>query len=224
MERIDIKYIQNALKNNGIVYIHYRFFDIVTEQVQTKGSGIAKLFSVFKFHKKMQKKEVLVERTESVSKIRSRGNLFKEEIKDIPYDRILSLDKTIYGEGLYIAHRQNEVYDILNDGGVVIGRFDMQGKGHYYPNMNGLLPKEAYFAQDRNQDCDPVRIEEIIADYYAKNPESDLGEINNDLFVRFPDLTKFIKEKVYDKKDKIEKMCADLEKTQEINEDKNREI
>ena len=149
-------------------------------------------------------KQDLVMHEERVDFIRAKGEsapkMLQDQLEKMPYRRIVKLDEKIYGD-LYVGHMKDQKYNLLTNQGVVIGQFDMTNKGYYYPYMNGLLPKEDLTSslplretspsKDQHQSDESLGVEDIVASYMAKNPDSK-EFIPQNLYEKFPDLNEQI--------------------------------
>lgn len=204
VRHIALKQILRAIEgydNYGHVYIKYGVMEDKYEQKTVKDpvSGIGKIFPFIKrtVQKEVKVGQELVVKEISVDQARRMGDnapqVLKDELNKTPCKRIIQLNPKIYGQELYLGHIYDEKYVILSDTGVVIGQFDMQGKGYYYPAKNGLLPKEASEANVGNMSCEPLGLEEIVTSYMAKNLDS-IPEIPQSLYSRYPNLRPAIKE------------------------------
>ena len=201
--RIDPKYIEDTVKRRddyGNVYVKYAVFEPRYENMVVK-EPIPVLGRIFPFLKRSVRrfvntgKQDLVLHEERVDIIRSMGESAPKAaqgaIKKMPFKRIVKLDEATYGD-LYVGHLKDQKYNILTKEGVVIGQF--AAEGYYYPYMNGLLPKEARESRtEHHQSCEPIAVEDIVASYMAKNPDSK-EFIPQNLYDKFPDLDKRIKE------------------------------
>ena len=200
--KIDPKFIEDNIKRkneHGYVYIKYGEFEPRYEKKIVK-EPIPVIGKIFPFLKRKVVREVktekqdLVMHEERVDFIRARGEsapkMLQDQLEKMPYRRIVKLDEKIYGD-LYVGHMKDQKYNLLTNQGVVIGQFDMTNKGYYYPYMNGLLPKEASSSVNKHQSCEPIGLEDIVANYMAKNPDSK-EFIPQNLYEKFPDLNEQI--------------------------------
>ena len=202
--KIDPKFIEDTVKRkneHGYVYIKYGEFEPRFERKVVK-EPIPVISKIFPFLKRKVVKNVktekqdLVMHEERVDFIRAKGEsapkMLQDQLEKMPYRRIVKLDENIYGD-LYVGHMKDQKYNLLTNQGVVIGQYDMANKGYYYPYMNGLLPKEASTSMDKNQSCEPLGFEDIVANYMAKNPDSK-EFIPQSLYEKFPNLNERINE------------------------------
>lgn len=200
--KIDPKFIEDTVKRNnehGYVYIKYGEFEPRFERKVVK-EPIPVISKIFPFLKRKVVKNVktdkqdLVMHEEKVDNLRAKGEsapkTLQDQLEKMPYRRIVKLDENIYGD-LYVGHMKDQKYNLLTNQGVVIGQYDMANKGYYYPYMNGLLPKEASSSMDKHQSCEPIGLEDIVANYMAKNPDSK-EFIPQNLYEKFPDLNEQI--------------------------------
>jgi len=204
MQTIDPKHIKSANEHNGRVFVRYGVFEPREEKEVIK-EPIPILGKIFPFLKRKRtitkEKKDLVVKEEDVSLIRLRNmdnKLFKK-LAEIPYDKIIALDPKVYGPGLYVTVSLGKIasiHDIVTEKGVVIGRFDMAGKGYYSPDLNcPLLPKEASESMDRHQACEPVSLTDAISNYCAENADA-AEHIPESVHNMYPDLKNDINKKV----------------------------
>lgn len=210
--KIDPKFIEDTIKRkneHGYVYIKYGEFEPRFERKVVK-EPIPVIGKIFPFLKRRVVRNVktdkqdLVMHEERVDFIRARGEsapkMLQDQLEKMPYRRIVKLDEKIYGD-LYVGHMKDQKYNLLTNQGVVIGQFDMTNKGYYYPYMNGLLPKEdlpsglplreTSPSKDKHQSYESLGVEDIVANYMAKNPDSK-EFIPQNLYEKFPDLNEQI--------------------------------
>ena len=206
IRKIDNKYILDTVKRddkNGYVFVKFGVYEDRLEN-RTVKEPIPVIGKILPFLKRKVTKQVktgedLVVKEERVETIRRQGEnapkVLKDAINPIPFKRIVRLEPSFYGEGLYVGHLYDNKYSLLTEEGTIIGQFDMEGKGYYFPTKDGFLPKEASESLTENQLCEPLSLEDIVSSYMAKNPDS-IKEIPESLYDKFPDLKESIKKEV----------------------------
>lgn len=216
IKKIDTKYIDKAIKNDkGDVTITYGQFQDVYENKIIK-EPIPIIGKVFPFIKRKVKKNIKTDKKDlvineiTVSEIGRMGEsapkVLKDKLEEVRYRRIYQLSPEIYGEGLFLANIEDQKYEILGKEGVVIGQFDMSGRGYYSPSVKmPLLPKEAN--NPNGGACEPLSIEDIVSNYCAKN-EDCMKFIPEQTFTKFPELEEHLERniqniKVSNKKEEI---------------------
>lgn len=203
IKQIEKKYIDSALKDeNGNVVVSYgEFSDVYENQVVKEPLPI--LGKIFPFLKRNVRKHVktgkqdLILKKITVDNIRHMGEsapkILKDTLNKIPYRRIYKLDTKTYGDGLYLAHIEDQKYEILGKEGVVIGKFNMENCGYYSPNAElPFLPKETNNANGGA--CEPLSLQEILSNYCAKNQDC-IEFIPKSTLQLFPNLKDEINEK-----------------------------
>ncbi len=208
VRKIEQKHIRKAFENKGNVVMPIGFFE-KRKEMKTVKVPVPVIGRIFPFIKHKVKKLVETDKTdlvvhdisavEIISRLKTKSgpenlrDTLRANLAKCPYTRMFKLDPKIYGDGLLLARyadpaKNGQCYDILTEEGVILGRFDMKGKGYYSPDVeNALLPKQASESMDRHSSCEPISLEEIIGKYCAKNPDT-IPFIPKSTIEKFPEL------------------------------------
>ncbi len=210
VRKIEQKQIRKAFENKGNVIISVGVFE-KRKEMKTVKVPVPVIGRVFPFIKHKVQKLVETDKTdlvvhdisavEVIARLRTKSgpesfrDLLRANLAKCPYTKMFKLDPEVYGDGLLLARyadpqKNGHCYDILTQEGVILGRFDMNGKGmgYYSPSVeNALLPKQAAKSMTNSSSCEPISLEEIVGKYCAKNPDT-IPFIPKSTIEKFPEI------------------------------------
>ena len=199
VEKIDVKYlvgVPNWRNNRG-----------ETRYQEVKSINEKNIFATYKLY--------------LISDLDTKTEFAKKILKEIPYSAIVPLNHSLYGEGLYLGQRaervfQNErefdVYDILTEDGVVIGRFTHDFFEELIAHRAFVITNysEISLPRDMFKDDSKESFDEIVSNYCASF-QNATKHISSQTYEKFPKLPEMIKEKIESRKSPTK-----TERTQEL--------